>query len=140
MRTVELPDGAKAGKDFAAVDQVLDLHGQEILDVRIEIHDDDQWDPDKEFKVELFDPDTGARLSHLDTQTLVTIIDDDKPGFLAFEGKKTSVKHVRSEAECRVTVARTNGSDGKISCQYRTVQVSTVAARSAVPGRDYEHV
>jgi len=67
VRTVELPDGAKATKDFDPINSVIDLRCQEFLDLKIIIHDDDQWDPDKEFHVELFDPETGTRLSHVDT-------------------------------------------------------------------------
>ena len=51
------------------------------------------------------------------------ILDDDKPGFLSFgEGHRTnSITHVATDKECLVKVHRTRGSDGKISCYYRTV-------------------
>jgi hypothetical protein len=69
------------------------------------------------------------------------ILDDDKPGFLSFgEGKKSSVKHIATEEKCMVKVHRTKGSDGKISCRYRTVQISHATGRVGTPGEDYVHI
>ena len=55
------------------------------------------------------------------------ILDDDKPGFLSFTGEnksgKNNIKHVATEKECKITVYRSKGSDGKISCKYRTVEI-----------------
>ena len=53
------------------------------------IIDDDGWEPDEDFYVELYDARTGNRLIGEDTRTRVTILDDDKPGTLVFEEKKT---------------------------------------------------
>jgi hypothetical protein len=58
--------------------------GQEETFVEIEIIDDDQWEPDEDFLIELYDPDTKMRLVGADTQCRVTIIDDDEPGVLSF--------------------------------------------------------
>ena len=59
IRTVELPDGAKPVKDFGPIDKILEFkNGQEIIEIEVSIVDDDQWDPDKEFSVELYDPET----------------------------------------------------------------------------------
>ena len=41
------------------------------------IVDDNEWEPDEDFLVELYDYTTGDRLEGKDTQTRVTIIDDD---------------------------------------------------------------
>jgi len=139
VRTIDVPEGAKPEKDYDPIDEIIEFKNNEFSTVQIVIHDDDQWDPDKEFVVELYNPVTRERLTHKDTHTLVTIIDDDKPGFLAFDQKKGSLKHIATEENCSVLVVRTNGSDGKISCKYRTVQLTTTTSRLAVPGRDYEH-
>lgn len=75
-----------------------------------------------------------------DTKCVVLILDDDKPGFLSFgEGKKNNIKHVATEKECVVRVHRTKGSDGKISCHYRTIQISNATGRIGKPGEDYVH-
>ena len=56
VRTREVPGGAKPGKDFTPIDYAIDFSsGKEWADVDIEVIDDEQWEPDKEFKVELYD-------------------------------------------------------------------------------------
>lgn len=53
----------------------------------VKILDDDAWEPDEDFYVELYDEGTKNRLVGEDTRTRVTILDDDKPGVLVFEEK-----------------------------------------------------
>lgn len=138
VRTVELTDGAKDQKDFIAVDEVINFKGDEWGEVQIKIIDDEQWEPDKEFAVELYDPNTKSALPLKDTRCVVLILDDDKPGFLSFgEGKRTNVKHVATEEKCTIKVYRSKGSDGRISCRFRTVQLANQVGRMAEPGKDY---
>ena len=73
-----------------------------------------------------------------DTRTTVLILDDDKPGFLSFK-EKSGVKHIASETECVITVQRTKGSDGRISCKWRTVNLEN-NLRNAIPDEDYKQV
>ena len=47
------------------------------MTIYVTIIDDIDWNPDLEFLVELYDVSTGERLPGDDTQTRVTIIDDD---------------------------------------------------------------
>jgi len=75
-------------------------------------------------------------LTETDTKTLVTIIDDDKPGFLSFKAKKGHIKHIATEDECKLIVQRTNGCDGKIECKYRTC-ILTGQGRGAVADKDF---
>jgi len=76
-----------------------------------------------------------------DTRCQVLILDDDKPGFLSFggEGKKSkvSVKHIATDRKCIVKVHRSKGSDGIISCKYKTVEIPITTGRTAVAGRDF---
>lgn len=102
------------------------------------IVDDENWEPDEDFFVELYDVDTGARLNGEDTRTRVTIIDDDRPGVVAFE-KQGRIRHAANIPECRIRVVRLHANDGKISVKYRTVQIDNTS-RTATPGTDYEHV
>lgn len=83
----------------------------------IAIIDDDEWEPDEDFYVELYDATNtdGLRLPGEDTRTRVTILDDDKPGMIVFKEKKL-VRHPSNESECVVEVSRVQGSDGKICC------------------------
>ncbi len=140
VRTVVIPDGAQPDKDFLPIDETVSFKNNEWGEVQIKIIDDEQWEPDKEFAVELYDVSTKEALPQKDTRCVVLILDDDKPGFLSFgEGKKANIKHVATEEKCVVRVQRSKGSDGKISCKYKTVQVSQAAGRFGTPGEDYEH-
>lgn len=138
VRTVEMPNGAKAGKDFGEIDVVLSFNkGQEFNFVEVPIYDDDDWEPDQDFMVELYDIDTSSLLKGMDVRTRVTIIDDDKPGFLSFKEKRGNLRTVGADGECKVVVLRTNGSDGKISVKYKTFEISEAAQHMAVAGKDF---
>ena len=46
-----------------------------------------------------------------------------------------------TESECKIIVDRTNGSDGRITCQYETfIPAQLLSGRAAEAGVDYEHV
>lgn len=55
-------------------------NGEKEGEVEVEIIDDDGWEPDEDFYVEIYDKNTDARLFGDDTVTRVTILDDDSPG------------------------------------------------------------
>lgn len=139
VRTIEIAEGASAGKDFMPVDQILQFSKAETKEVQVQVIDDEQWEPDKEFKVELYDVTDKASLTGKDTVCVVLILDDDKPGFLSFGHGNNQVKHVASEKNCSITVQRTKGSDGKITCNYRTISVQNSTGRVAKDGEDYVH-
>lgn len=83
VRTV---DGeAIAGDDYDGVDTVLNFQKKGEQTVKIGIKDDENWEPDEDFYVELYDPETKNKLEGEDCRTRVTIIDDDRPGVLQFE-------------------------------------------------------
>ena len=54
--------------------------------VSVQIFDNNEWQPDLEFEVELYDPSTGdlEAFEEYDTRTRVKIIDEDFPGTLGF--------------------------------------------------------
>ena len=121
VRTV---DGeALAEDDYKPINEEVKFKsGQTYAEVAVKIIDDDQWEPDEDFYVELCDgPGVDAkRLVGEDTRTRVTILDDDAPGMLVFDEKK-AIRHPANEDECYVFVNRISGSDGVISCEYKTV-------------------
>lgn len=83
VRTID--DTAFDGEDFKAIDRIVTIStGQNEQVIEIEILDDDQWEPDEDFLIEIYDPTTKERLPGADTQCRVTIIDDDEPGILSF--------------------------------------------------------
>ena len=53
--------------------------------VEIKIHDNQEWQPDLDFYVEIYDPKLNQRFYGDDTECRVTILDEDFPGKLGFE-------------------------------------------------------
>ena len=104
----------------------------------MKIIDDDGWEPDEDFYVELYDVRTNARLVGEDTKTRVTILDDDKPGTLVFEEKKT-LRHPLTERECVVVVNRENGTDGMAKVKFKTVKMAQ-GEQEAKPDVDFTPV
>ncbi len=121
VRTVD--GDAKAGDDYTAIDEKISFKsGQAEGEVAVLIIDDDGWEPDEDFYVELYDARTSNRLLGEDTRTRVTILDDDKPGTLVFEEKKT-LRHPATERECIVVVNREQGTDGMAKVKFKTVKM-----------------
>lgn len=117
VRTVD--ETAKAGKEFDAMDEPISFTKKESeKTVAIQIHDNHDWQPDLDFYVELYDPKTQQRLYGDDTQTKITILDEDFPGKLGFE--LTEVTASRNQDKVDIIVNRVEGTDGKISCMVRT--------------------
>ena len=54
--------------------------GEAFQVVEVFINDDENWEPDEDFWVQLYSADKEVELRGQDTKTRVTIIDDDKPG------------------------------------------------------------
>jgi solute carrier family 8 (sodium/calcium exchanger) len=55
VRTID--DTALNGEDYKGIDKIITIPaGSSETVVDIEIIDDDQWEPDEDFLVELYDP------------------------------------------------------------------------------------
>lgn len=81
VRVLTIDAEAFAGDDYEKVDQILDFKaGEKMKYIDVIINDDDNWEPDEDFFVQLLDANTNVELQGADTKTRVTIIDDDKPG------------------------------------------------------------
>lgn len=72
-----------------------------------------------------------------DTRTRITIIDDDKPGQIAFKDQK-AIKAVASEGKVDVEIIRKNGSDGTVYVDYETLQLDS-SDHTATQGIDYQY-
>lgn len=87
VRTID--GDAKGNKDYTPFDGELSFEeGEDIKNFDVGINDDDDWEPDMDFYVQLLDPASNEELVGQDTKTRVTIIDDDKPGQICFENAK----------------------------------------------------
>jgi hypothetical protein len=113
-------DTATAGDDFIAIDKEINFKvGDKKDTVAIKIIDDHGWEPDEDFYVELYDLNTGLKLSGRDTECRITILDDDEPGQIAFANP--NVRHAATFSECVVVVKRIHSADGEVSVKYKTV-------------------
>lgn len=94
------------------------------LKFNVPIIDDEEWEPDLDFAIELYDPSNEEQnvLPGEDTKCIVTILDEDFPGTLGFEATDVSVK--KGTKEVFVVIKRENGSDGTISCMIKTDAIS----------------
>jgi hypothetical protein len=76
VRTV---DGtALQGEDFDAIDEKIKFEADQVeATVEVNIINDDVYEDNEDFWVELYDPETGEKLVGDDTKTQITVIDDD---------------------------------------------------------------
>lgn len=89
VRACTIDGDAKANDDYVPFDDVIHFaNGESTKTFDVGIKDDDNWEPDEDFFVQLYDPNTNEELTGQDTKTRVTIIDDDKPGQICFESTK----------------------------------------------------
>lgn len=127
VRTI---DGtAKAGEDYEEKNELFTMHaGEKEREIKIGIHDDPNWEPDEEFKVQLLDEIQQRRIPGNDTECVVLIQDEDKPGSIAFEETQVDVR--RKDQIAFIRLVRKDGSDGDISCI-----VNTISNEEVVPGK-----
>lgn len=138
IRTVK--DTAVPGNDYKDIDRRITMSKIETeMPIEIPIIDNQEWEPDLDFLVELYEIDapTKDRLIGDDTQTRVTILDEDFPGTLGFE--TTDVRVTKKQEKIDIIVKRSDGSDGKISCIVRTEPFTDKGGMSnnAVEYEDY---
>lgn len=123
VRACTIDGDAKANEDYIPFDGIIEFSkGEETKTFDVGIKDDDNWEPDEDFFVQLYEPQTNEELVGQDTKTRVTIIDDDKPGQICFENTK-GIKVAPTEEYCEIKVIRKNGSDGRVTVDYETVQL-----------------
>jgi len=147
---------AKAGERFEHVEGTL-IFGPNQTEkfLRVNIIDNDRWDPDEEFYVELQDlrvkgsrswsalnsrtsknsPDQprGANNEFLvlgKTRTTIKVLDDDDPDTLGFEVDEV-LTHEGEEVQLKVQ--RSGGTWGRIECSYVTSDGSAIAHKDYQP-------
>jgi len=123
VRTVN--DSATSPKDYEHYDETIQFKKRdEEHKIRINIVDDEEWNPDLEFYVELYDPtqEGNPRLPGDDTRCKVTILDEDFPGTLGFEVTSAACNHRQKKVDVRIV--RSEGADGIIECMVKTEDFS----------------
>ena len=75
--------GAKAGRDYGLIDEMITFKRKDFDKyITVQILNDDKWEPDSSFFLQLHDPLTGVKLEGEDTKTKITIIDDDERDYI----------------------------------------------------------
>jgi solute carrier family 8 (sodium/calcium exchanger) len=106
--------------------------GQTAQDLAITIYDDDDFEDDETFTIELKRVVTGdASLGEM-RSTRITIINDDFPGTFHLTEEDIMVK--ATCGTCKITVERVFGCSGAVSMTYTTIDGSALA------GKDYTKV
>lgn len=131
--TFETRDGtAKNGSDYHHVQGKLHFDAGETEHVvRVPIIDDSVVEEEEHFYCELSgvefvsgnhtDPPSSTSNVMLGIQTaMITIIDDDYPGVLAFESDTYEINESVYDSTCQINILRKDGTAGKVSCKYQT--------------------
>ncbi len=101
-----------------AVDEILEFtESDNSKFIEVKIVDDNEWEPDEDFLIELYDPSTMEILNGKDAETRVTIIDDDEPGILSFSQRTIKANYKTKKA--RVNVLRQHGCDGTVKVNFK---------------------
>jgi len=126
VRTIDAEAKAKTAThagDYVALDDILSFNaGESSKNIKITIVDDDNWEPDKDFFIQLINPDTDEHLQGMDTRTKITIIDDDKPGHIYFQETK-AISALASDEFAEIVIDRRNGSDGVVTVDFKTIEL-----------------
>jgi len=110
---------AKAPEDYEPHNEMITMKAKEkTRNILINIVDDDNYEPDKDFYVVLLDEETMQQLPGDDTLCTVTILDEDQPGIISFTDRNLTVR--RKDRTLYVNLERRDGSDGEISCIAQT--------------------
>lgn len=134
------PANSTEKRDYDEVNEVLNFsQGQAQIKVSIKIHDDEEWNPNRDFYVHLYSPETKEELDGRDTKCKVTIIDDDQPGHIGFQETKNTIKVLASDEFAEIVLVRKNGTDGRVTVKYKTVELEATE-NGIVKEKAYEHV
>ena len=97
---------------------LLSKNGQNTKTIEVEILDDSLIDPDETFSVVIRSGRCAILSTIKPTTTVVTIVDDENPGTLAFT---SSIEEVNEDAgTVTLTVFRDGGTDGVVTVDYAT--------------------
>lgn len=121
-----LDDTATGEEDYEKIDkEIVFAAGDKKKSIEIKIIDDNEWEPDEDFLIELYDLESGEKMVGVDTVTRVTIIDDDEPGIISFKQRTVKVNHKNGmgsenskQKKAIIKLVRQHGCDGTVSVNY----------------------
>jgi solute carrier family 8 (sodium/calcium exchanger) len=134
---------AISGSDFKYTRGVVTFKkGEDRKSIEVELIDDNDYEPDECFYIELKKPKEGKKGTPSEpfefkghSLCTVTILNDDKPGTFSFEKSSYSVSE--ASGKLRVKIVRSQGSDGEVQVKVTTVDGS---AKSGADYVKYEEV
>lgn len=86
-------DTATAPGDYEALHELITMKAKEqTRDIKIKIVDDTTYEPDKDFKVRILEEEHQKQYPGIDTECTVTILDEDRPGYIGFKERTYDVK------------------------------------------------
>jgi len=124
-----------ANQDYLPVNGVLDFADGELSkNITISINDDNIFEGDETFSINLSNPVGGTSLGQPDTAQISIIENESKPaaGSLEFSGSKYAI--AEDANMLTITVNRTGGSAGEVSVNYASADLT------AIDGSDYAAV
>lgn len=133
---VKTLDGtATCPKKYEKVEELVKMtKTQQEHIVKVPIVDDDEYNEDCDFYVEICNED-GVKLEGDDCSTRITIKDEDKPGEIGFEKKKYQVR--RMDKYAYVQLVRREGSTGDAQCYCKTEQLTSKVNNQAEEYNDF---
>ncbi|CAG9863851.1 unnamed protein product [Phyllotreta striolata] len=109
---------AQAGSDYVSAEgRIVFAPGEKEKRIRLEVIDDDVFEPDEHFYVRLSSTLPEHSLGSPSLATCI-ILDDDHGGVFEFERQNHQV--VESIGQCEVNVVRCSGARGKVSVPFWT--------------------
>eukprot|EP00439_Symbiodinium_sp_Y106_P031801 s1753_g3.t2 len=122
---------AQAGKDFKMQEgNILFEEGDTEKVVEVEIIDDDDYEDDQEFYMEICSAvATGNVEAHIGEkkEATVVIVDDDLPGIIGFVTEEIKVEESPQTQQVEIKIRRKMGASGTVTCKYRTEDASAKA-------------
>lgn len=129
---------AKKNSDYYEVHGVLEFGPDEDeKTVEVRIIDDEEHEDNEEFYVDLVSVDCpenpgAAIIDESKATATVLIIDDDHPGQLGFDSDSMQVNETGVRQTIGVSILRTLGGCGAVTCSYRTEDDSAIAGKDFV--------
>eukprot|EP00163_Fabomonas_tropica_P013589 TRINITY_DN2512_c0_g4_i2.p1 TRINITY_DN2512_c0_g4~~TRINITY_DN2512_c0_g4_i2.p1 ORF type:complete len:886 (-),score=274.86 TRINITY_DN2512_c0_g4_i2:228-2885(-) len=124
---------AIAPDDYQHTEGVLEFQpGQTTKTIMIPVVDDNEFEDDEVFYVQLSSPSDGTALDRLSV-AVVTIIDNDNPGTFNFSNKRYATRE--EGGKIRLTVTRSDGASGTATVDYETKDGSALAEKDYKPAK-----